>query len=315
MFLLASCAVGGDGFIPRGGDGSVLEGCVPACAGDSVCRSNVCVSPESDADGDGIPAITDCHDGDDGIGAFAVRLCSSQCGDGVERCTDGVWAACTAPQPCDCEDGAPPRDRTCGRCGRMRQICVERTWTDDGACQDEGLCAEGEVERGGACGKCGTRERRCGGDCTWGGYTCVGEGVCERGASDTETRGCPGGCGYTQTRTRTCDGSCAWGGWSEWTECAPCNQSCGDGTCGGDESCSTCADCRNGHQGTGAHGDSCAGVPNDTWRCVTTVAGPVSQTCRDGTWRNFNLNPRNCAACVCSFTLACCAPGSTTPGC
>ena len=77
------------------------------------------------------------------------------------------------------------------------------------------------------------------------------------------------------------------------------------------------ADCRYGHGGTGENGDSCAGVPAETWRCVysSRLGGYVSQFCRNGKWTNFNFNPRNCSACRCSFSLSCCQAGYTGSGC
>jgi hypothetical protein len=57
----------------------------------------------------------------------------------------------------------------------------------------------------------------------------------------------------------------------------------------------------------GNGGDSCAGVPENQWRCVfSDVLGlSVSQTCRSGAWVNYNTNPSDCAACVCSYSAAC----------
>jgi hypothetical protein len=123
--------------------------------------------------------------------------------------------------------------------------------------------------------------------------------------TETETEGC-GSCGGTRTRTRTCLDGCAWGGWSAWSECSGAS-CCGDAVCSGGESCVTCADCRAGHQGTGDNGDSCAGALEEQWRCVhSPLAGAnVSQVCRAGRWLTYNTNPRNCAACVCTFSSAC----------
>jgi hypothetical protein len=270
-----------------------------------------------DADSDGVSAAIDCDDGDATVGAVAERPCSSACGDGVERCTDGVWMDCTAPQVCDCVAGTSPRELECERCGVQRQTCVDGTWTDDGVCTDQGACSPGAVETGGGCARCGTLERSCATDCTWRDFTCVDQGVCEVDEEDVEVRDCPGGCGNTQSRTRTCDAACGWGPWSDWTTCEPCGSVCGDGVCDADESCSTCEDCQHGHQGTGENDDPCTGVPENTWRCVysSRLGGNVSQFCRDGVWTNFNLAPMDCAACVCSFSTACCQPGSSSSGC
>lgn len=230
------CAYGNDGVNPRtldGGmrqpdtDGGSSTSCEPACAGDQVCRDGACVAGGSDADGDGVPATTDCDDGDPAVGAMAERPCSSECGDGVERCTDGAWAECTAPLTCECAAGTAPRELDCEMCGTQRQVCLEGMWMNDGVCAGMGACTPGTVETGGACG-CGTEERRCGADCSWGDWACVGAGAgeCAPGDTDRETRAC-GNCSTgSQSRTRSCDaGTCSWGAWSAWSTCV------GGGTC------------------------------------------------------------------------------------
>ncbi len=229
--VLAACASGG---VPDAGtrvadlgdtpdlpliiDLSVVDaGCTPACTAAQVCRSGICVDPATDADGDGIPAAEDCDDTTSGIGRLAERSCSSACGTGVERCSSGVWSACTAPVACDCTAGAPPRDVPCGLCGVQQQICVGGAWTNAGSCNASGECSAGTVEPGGSCGRCGTSARTCGADCLWGGTTCTGEGECTAGATETDTASC--GCG-TQSRTRTCSAACGWGAWSAFGACS-----------------------------------------------------------------------------------------------
>lgn len=313
-FALVGCAMGDDGIVRRNGDGGDVpridaqgptEGCDPPCNGAQVCQGGVCVSAAGDADMDGVPSELDCDDLDPAVGQVAERPCSSACGDGVESCMDGRWAACTAPSTCECAAGSPPRELACERCGVQRQVCVEGMWMNDGGCMGMGACAPGTVESGGSCGMCGTQERRCGVDCAWQPMACLGEGECRAGEVQTESRMCPGGCD-TQTRRRECDSGCGWGAWSAWSACATCGPVCGNGMCEAGETCSACADCQYGHQGTGTGGTSCAGVPAEHWRCVTQPGlGVVSQVCRDGAWLNFNLNPRDCAACVCTFSTAC----------
>lgn len=284
--------------------------CSPPCAATETCGADgICVSAAADGDGDGVPTATDCDDADVSVGATAERTCSSGCGDGLERCADGVWAACDAPLSCDCAPGSAPRDLACGRCGTQRQVCADGTWTNEGGCSGEGVCNPDALGAGGGCGMCGTQERRCLVDCTWGAYTCVGEGACTAGAPQTETRSCA--CGADETRTRTCTSSCGWGAWSAWSGCSSCGPVCGNAMCETGESCASCSDCQNGHLGTGNNGDPCTGVPAETWRCVTRSGGdPVSQVCRGGIWVNYHLFPRDCAACVCSYTLACCQAGA-----
>ena len=324
-FALLGCAMGDDGIVRRGTDGGgspgvdaqrpPTEGCDPPCSGGQVCRDRACVAPETDADMDGVPADRDCDDLDASLGATGERACASACGDGVERCVDGRWEACSAPSTCDCAAGSPPRELACERCGVQRQVCVEGMWMNDGGCMGMGACAPGAVESGGSCGMCGSQERRCNVDCTWGPMACLGEGECRSGEVQSESRDCPGGCG-TQTRRREWGASCSWGAWSAWSTCGTCGPVCGNGTCEAGETCSACVDCQYGHEGTGSGGSSCGGAPENHWRCVTQPGlGVVSQVCRSGSWVNFNLNPRNCGACVCSFSASCCQTGSTSGGC
>lgn len=332
-WMVGGCATGDDGIMPRDPDGGLMDAggggldagdvdagmataCEPPCRGTDVCRAGRCVPTGTDVDGDGVDASVDCNDSDPAVGSTAERGCSSSCGEGVERCVDGVWQTCTAPLTCDCVDGSTPRMLDCGMCGQQRQICMGGAWVDDGTCAGSGPCSPGDVDMGSTCGNCGRQERHCGTDCQWGAWACVDEGECMAGATDTDSRTCTPSCGGTERRTRTCSSSCTWGAWSGFTGCVACGPVCGNGTCESGETCSSCADCRYGHLGTGDNGDSCAGVPAETWRCVTrSSGGMVSQVCRGGVWISFNLSPRDCSGCVCSFSLACCQTGSTSGGC
>jgi hypothetical protein len=258
FFSLSSsgCARGGDA-TPRGSDGSRLDAgtspgddarapgdCDPACPLGEMCLGGECV-PAEDADGDGIDGTRDCDDSDPSIGTMAERACEGPCGPGVERCTEGVWAACTAPATCDCEPDAAPRELPCGNCGVQRQVCSEGRWENDGTCTGAGPCSPGDIDTGGSCGNCGTQRRSCGLDCSWGGWACEGEGVCVAGETQRETRAC-GNCG-TQSRTRTCGAStCAWGDWSAFGTCsgegvcaAGATRACANGDPCGHEVCST----------------------------------------------------------------------------
>jgi hypothetical protein len=206
---------------------------------------------------------------------------------------------------------------TCGRCGVQARTCgVTCTW-GAWSCSEEGECTPGAEEMSEeACGACNTghrsRTRTCDGTCGWGAWSdfgaCSGASTeCAAGASDSESRACPGGCA-NQTRTRSCSStSCTWGAFGSWSTCPTCGPVCGNGTCESGETCASCADCRYGHMGSGTGGSSCAGVPAETWRCVTTsvCGGPTSQVCRGGTWINFNCAPRNCSACRCSYSISC----------
>lgn len=312
--LVAGCALGEDGVNPRDRDASPsMDGSVPV---DGGAGTDGMVAPGSDMDGDGVPSERDCNDADPTVGSTAERRCSSMCGEGIERCTDGIWEICTAPLTCECVVGSAPRELDCERCGTQRQVCTDGGWVNDGACAGSGPCSPGDIDMGPLCGMCGREERRCQADCTWSSTACVSEGVCAAGASDTESRTCATTCGGTETRTRSCGSSCGWGAWSGWSGCPTCGPVCGDGTCESGETCTSCADCRNGHLGTGEHGDPCSGVPAETWRCVTRSDGArVSQVCRSGAWISFNLTPRDCNACVCAFSLACCQVGSPSSGC
>ncbi|MFO0682507.1 MAG: hypothetical protein U0234_10670 [Sandaracinus sp.] len=348
---------GRDGAAPDTG----APDCDPPCSGTETCVAGVCRAATEDGDGDGVPASTDCDDANASIGTMSERSCSSSCGTGVERCTNGTWAACTAPASCDCTAGEPPRTIACMRCGMQQQICQDGVWTDSGLCTGGGPCSPGDMDTGGTCGMCGTQTRICQADCTWGAWACMDEGVCVAGMTDSgsqacgtcgngtqtrsrscdsascqwgawsawsaciggesgacspgqtdmQTQACPGGCA-NQTRTRSCDtaAGCNWGAWSAWSACPSCGPVCGNSSCESGETCSSCAaDCRYGHQGTGHGGDSCAGVPAETWRCVSgdsaCGSGSVSQVCRNGHWLNFNCSPRNCGACFCAYSSNC----------
>lgn len=241
------------------------------------------------------------------------------CGLLRQICDGGTWrddGACGGGGTCamgDVEMGG-----TCGNCGVQARTCgVDCRW-GEWTCSEEGECAEGATELDAeSCGACGSgtheRSRTCTGECRWGDWTafgvCTGGGVgeCAPGAVDTEMRACPGGCA-NQMRSRTCDATaCTWGTFSGWSACPTCGPVCGDGACETGETCSSCSDCRYGHRGSGTGGASCAGVPAETWRCVTTsvCGGPTSQVCRGGVWVNFHCAPRDCAACVCAYTTSC----------
>jgi hypothetical protein len=248
LLFVAACASGednrrrfdaGSADVPAGGDDAPPAACDPPCPTGYACDGTICV-PAGDLDGDGVPSDRDCDDASAAVGSMAERPCRSSCADGVERCTEGRWAACTAPSDCDCTPGEAPRMVPCLACGMQRQVCDGGTWRDDGACGGGGVCSMGDVDMGAPCGACGVQARTCGLDCTWGEWTCAEEGECTRGMLDTETGAC-GACGNgTRTRTRTCSDTCGWGAWSEWSacsggernECAPGETRTETGVCG-----------------------------------------------------------------------------------
>lgn len=285
--------------------------CEPACSEGFACVDGACVA-DIDADDDGIPRSRDCDDFDATVGPTKERPCTSGCGGGVERCTDGVWAACDAPTSCDCEPGTPARTASCGRCGRMQQTCEGGRWVD-GACTSEGACMAGAVETGGSCTNCGTQRRTCQEDCSWGAWTCASMGECARGATSPESEPC-GSCGGTRTRTRTCGDDCRWDdpAWSACSASGECTAgatesrtvacgNCGLGTktqtrsCGAScswgawtdaGSCSGGGACAPGETRGCPNGDSCGVVrcgASCTWgACEPTVAGGCLRIGRSG---------------------------------
>ena len=57
----------------------------------------------------------------------------------------------------------------------------------------------------------------------------------------------------------------------------------------------------------GENGDSCSGVPTETWRCVqsATHGVKISQVCRNNKWSTFNLKPRACNKCCGDYSVNC----------
>ena len=340
MIFVLGCANGGSPpsttRLDAGRTDSGSSGCDPACISPEVCISGLCQIAAMDADGDGVSTALDCDDTDPTVRDNAERPCSGACGAGVEICTAGEWAACTAPTDCDCTAGTPARTIPCARCGMQRQTCTGGTWVDDGACEGAGACDPGSTEMGAACG-CGTQRRSCTSACEWTDFVCVGDCFCGDGTCNgAETCGtCPSDCGACAATcgdgscngSETCtscpsdcgacpprcgDGSC--NGIETCTscsgDCGACPSSCGDGTCDATESCASCVDCQAGHMMVSANnGDPCPGIPAETWRCVniTSFGTWGSQVCRSGAWVTFHLNPRDCGACVCSYSSACAA--------
>ena len=288
---------------------SAMRACSSACgAGMEVCTDGVwgpCDAPATCACAPGTPPRT---------------VPCERCGTRQQTCEGGSWVDGPCAGMGACEAGQTETGAACGMCGTERRTCNMTCQWDPYVCEGGGgTCTAGQTQtRTQACGACGegtrTDTRTCSMACGWGDWangSCVTAATCTPGQTGMETRACPGGCA-NQTRTRSCNTtSCQWNGFGDWTACPGCGPVCGNSTCESGETCASCADCRNGHMGSGTGGSSCAGVPAETWRCVTTTAcgGPTSQVCRNNVWVNFNCAPQNCAACVCSYSTACCQPG------
>ncbi len=124
----------------------------------------------ADVDGDGILSSLDCNDSDPMVDSSATRACTSDCGEGNETCSNGIWSACSAPTDCDCTTPGATRIAVCGNCGMQSQTCTGGRWTPGSACLNEGECAVGAVESMSTRG-CGERQRICAASCSWGEWT------------------------------------------------------------------------------------------------------------------------------------------------
>lgn len=153
--------------------GDLGMGCVSSmCPAAQSCVAGACAVVPEDADRDGLSALLDCDDMDATVGRMAQRACPGDCGDGLERCVDGVWDTCDAPSDCDCT-GSASRNIECDMCGLQGQGCVGGMWESVGVCTRQGPCSPGAVELGAPCGRCGTRQRTCTDTCSWSDFTCV----------------------------------------------------------------------------------------------------------------------------------------------
>jgi hypothetical protein len=288
------------------GDASVHPGASETCDGvDQDCDREV-DDGFADADGDGFdvcgfgnPAQADCDDsdasahpggreecdGDDEDCDGAVdegldpRPCSTECGDGVERCEGGDWSACSAPGECDCSPTGAEESEGCGACGSRSHTCgSDLTWSEWGACEGESICTPGSLDTQ-TCGLCGRQERTCTAACAWPADwgPCTGEGVCAPGSLEAQ------GCGNCGRQERSCTAGCAWPvDWGPCTgegECAAgtgggCTTSCGSA---GSRTCS--ADCRWG--ACAAPAETCNGADDD-------CDGQCDEGCRIGVHRSVN---------------------------
>ncbi|MCC6876801.1 MAG: hypothetical protein IT378_21030 [Sandaracinaceae bacterium] len=272
-------------------------GVVPARIGTCSTDAGLLDASVLDADGDGVPAATDCDDSDSAIGTTATRACANACAIGNETCNMGMWGACTAPVcTCDSAEENMTRNVRCALCGTQAQRCLSGAWTDEGDCTGQGTCEAGTRDpSGGASCTCGTMERTCDATCMWPDWSCVvPAGACMAGATDTDRMGCGGAC---QERTRTCEPSCRWGDWGAWGACTsgagctagtmetdPNHPPCG--MCGTETRTRTCdASCAWGDWSTpscdGQHGSCTAGMERRTRRVGCGRCGTAQryQTC------------------------------------
>lgn len=157
-----------------------------------------------DMDGDGLSADRDCDDMNAALGDSAERTCSGACGDGLERCSAGVWGMCDAPADCVCSTPGMMRLVGCERCGTQSQRCSDAgVWEAASVCTDQQECEVADVEERRS-SRCGTEQRVCGAMCAWGEWTLItAEGECAPGEAGL----CPG----STSRLRVCDEMCRWG--------------------------------------------------------------------------------------------------------
>lgn len=124
------------------------------------------IDAPADRDLDGIPDPQDCDPDVDTVGVMGERPCANLCGAGLERCSDGIWGACSAPTECLCDTPGATRVGTCGMCGMQGQRCEGGRWMATSACLGEGECVAGTSERM-ELPYCEVHERLCGSTCNW----------------------------------------------------------------------------------------------------------------------------------------------------
>ncbi len=133
-----------------------------------------------DADGDGVPDAMDCQPADAAIGRTDSRACATACGDGVEVCADGVYAACSAGTDCVCDTEGARQVVECGMCGLESQECRSGRWAAISECLGQGECTFGDVED--RMIWCGHDQRLCDVTCQWSEWTVLTpRGECEAG--------------------------------------------------------------------------------------------------------------------------------------
>ena len=273
-----------------------------ACEPGDVCVEGSCVNDRLDADGDGYPARSDCDDHDPDIHPGTERPCSTDCGEGQERCEpNGRWSECSAPTDCRCQPGQERRE-PCRNCGERLRRCTDRgTWGILGPCQNEQECEPGStlLEPCGDTAACGQAERICDDRCRWGDQSdCRVNSECEPGGTLSEV------CGLCGVRTQVCSDACLWDAFGACEGEGPCSpgdtsvaRPCGE--CGGSQTQTCGNDCRWEPWSACQEPGNVECAPGEAdWRscnCLEAAVGE-SRLCQDScTWGPWEGCPCACA--------------------
>jgi hypothetical protein len=204
------------------------QACTNACQW-GQCTGQTCVGPATQACGNCGTQTRACNNGV--WSKWSTCMNEGMCAPGsMKKCGTGGMQTCSPAcqwGTCGGQTCTGPMTQACGNCGTQSRTCNNGTWSDWGACMNEGMCAPGANQACGtggmqtctsacqwaacagqtctgpmtqACGNCGTQSRTCsnGAWSPWG--ACMNEGACMPGA----TQAC--GMGGTQT----CNPSCQW---------------------------------------------------------------------------------------------------------